>query len=77
MIYVYERYNLVDIKINESPMDHSSGENSSIYRPKINRDASTRDDVYNQEDLVPSHVLNSLQMEAINITNGGDLSKFT
>lgn len=57
-------------------MDQTADGNSSIYRPKINRDSSTRDDVYNLEDLVPSHILNTLQTEAINVINSGDVSQF-
>lgn len=57
-------------------MDQTVSENTSIYRPKINREASTRDDVYNLEDLVPSHILNTLQSEAISIINTGDISQF-
>lgn len=57
-------------------MDQTVNENTSIYRPKINRDASTRDDVYNLEDLVASHILSTLEPEAINIINNGDVSQF-
>lgn len=57
-------------------MDQAVSENTSIYRPKINRDASTRDDVYNLEDLVPSDIINTLQTAAINVINNGDLSQF-
>lgn len=57
-------------------MDQVVNENTSIYRPKINRDASTRDDVYNLEDLVSSAILNTLQTEAINVINSGGLDHF-
>lgn len=57
-------------------MHQTINENTSIYRPKINREASTRDDVYNLEDLVPSQIFMTLQTEAINLINSGDISKF-
>lgn len=57
-------------------MDQTISENTSIYRPKINRDASTRDDVYDLEDLVPHEILDTLQIEAKNIINSGDVTQF-
>lgn len=39
--------------------------------PKINRDASSRDGVYNLEDLVPSRVLSTLENDALTIINMG------
>lgn len=71
-----ETQNFADIKVTDSAMDQSVNENTSIYRPKINRDASTRDDVYNLEDLVASHILCTLETEVNIIINTGDISQF-
>lgn len=57
-------------------LDQSVDEISSVYRPKINRAASTRDDIYNLEDIVPSYILKTLEPEAINIINTYDIGKF-
>ncbi|KAJ3665716.1 hypothetical protein Zmor_001198 [Zophobas morio] len=43
-----------------------SAENDSAYRPPINRDASTREQVYVLHDIVPENVLDSLEEEATN-----------
>ncbi|XP_044264258.1 DNA-directed RNA polymerase I subunit RPA49-like [Tribolium madens] len=53
------------IELDESaPLVAQIGENDSNYRPPIHRDASSREEVYILEEIVPSHVLNSLEDES-------------
>ncbi|XP_056639495.1 DNA-directed RNA polymerase I subunit RPA49-like isoform X2 [Diorhabda sublineata] len=51
-------------------------ENESIYRPKINRDASSPDGVYNLEDLVEAYILDTLAVEAGKIIEAGSADQF-
>ncbi|XP_018573899.1 uncharacterized protein LOC108912953 [Anoplophora glabripennis] len=69
---------ITDIKVDEVNTNFAtSNENDSLYRPKINRDASTIDQVYNVEDIVPKSVLESLGNEAKTISEGGDLDDYS
>ncbi|CAH1960983.1 unnamed protein product [Acanthoscelides obtectus] len=47
-------------------------EEDSLYRPKINRDASTRDGVYDLDDVIPNGVLDTLIPQASAVLNSGD-----
>ncbi|KAJ8934518.1 hypothetical protein NQ314_013301 [Rhamnusium bicolor] len=67
---------ITDIKIDETDMKLVPDENDNLYRPKINRDASTREQVYNLEDLVPTSVLDTLSNEALNLVNSENLEEF-
>ncbi|CAG9813628.1 unnamed protein product [Phaedon cochleariae] len=62
------------IKLDESATEVT--ENDSIYRPKINRDASTRDGIYNLEDLVPGYILDTLAPEAGQIMTTGNMQPY-
>lgn len=62
-----------DIRVEET---EQVSENNSLYRPKINRDASTPDGVYNLEDLVEAYILDTLAVEAGNIMNAGAADQF-
>ncbi|CAH1181034.1 unnamed protein product [Phyllotreta striolata] len=62
-----------DIKLSES---QDVSENNSMYRPKINRDASTPDGVYNLEDLVEAYILDTLAVEAGHIAEAGSADQF-
>ncbi|KAJ8925362.1 hypothetical protein NQ315_009192 [Exocentrus adspersus] len=65
-----------NIKIDETDtVSTAPSENDNVYRPKINRDASTVDQVYNLEDIVPMSVLNTLSEEAVEIIEDADLTK--
>lgn len=48
----------------------------SLYRPKINRDASAKEDVYKLDDLVPAAVLHSLQQRVSEVLESEDMSEF-
>lgn len=50
-------------------------ENESLYRPPIHRDASAREDVYVLSEIVPVHVLDSLEEEATQILEDTDSSE--
>nr|CAH7745846.1 unnamed protein product [Callosobruchus chinensis] len=47
-------------------------EEDSLCRPKINRDASTRDGVYDLDDVIPNGVLDTLIPQASAVLNSGD-----
>nr|XP_023014845.1 DNA-directed RNA polymerase I subunit RPA49-like isoform X2 [Leptinotarsa decemlineata] len=64
------------LKLDDSFLDKTVTENDSLYRPKINRDASTRDGVYNLEDLVPGYILDTLAPEAGQIMTMGTVDPF-
>ncbi|XP_072390266.1 uncharacterized protein Polr1E isoform X1 [Diabrotica undecimpunctata] len=63
------------VKVDNMEQNNVS-ENDSIYRPKINRDASTPDGVYNLEDLVEAYILDTLAVEAGNIIQAGSADQF-
>ncbi|KAG5882580.1 hypothetical protein JTB14_030129 [Gonioctena quinquepunctata] len=65
-----------NLKLDDSMADGTVTENDSIYRPKINRDASTRDGVYNLEDLVPGYILDTLAPEAGQIMTMGTVEPY-
>ncbi|KAJ8977976.1 hypothetical protein NQ317_008169 [Molorchus minor] len=56
--------------------DSTPSENDSLYQPKINRQASTVEQVYNLADLVPNSVLDSLEADAENIANNDSLGDY-
>ncbi|CAG9837221.1 unnamed protein product [Diabrotica balteata] len=66
---------VASVKIDNIEQNNVS-ENDSIYRPKINRDASTPDGVYNLEDLVEAYILDTLAVEAGNILQAGSADQF-
>lgn len=68
---------ILDIKVDEADGNYTNpSENDSLYRPKINRDASTIDQVYNIENVVPKSVLDTLFDEAKKIMKGVDLEEY-
>ncbi|RZB66621.1 DNA-directed RNA polymerase I subunit RPA49-like, partial [Asbolus verrucosus] len=64
----------LEIKESES-FSMGPGENDSMYRPHINRDASTKEQVYVLNEIVPENVLNSLEEEAQHVLSS-DLEQF-
>ncbi|XP_072390267.1 DNA-directed RNA polymerase I subunit RPA49 isoform X2 [Diabrotica undecimpunctata] len=66
---------VASVKVDNMEQNNVS-ENDSIYRPKINRDASTPDGVYNLEDLVEAYILDTLAVEAGNIIQAGSADQF-
>lgn len=50
----------------------SQEDNDGIFRPKINRNASRKEQVYQLHDLIPENVLNSLDSEVTNIIDNMD-----
>ncbi|RZC00571.1 RNA pol I A49 domain containing protein, partial [Asbolus verrucosus] len=65
------------VKINESEsFSMLPDENEIKYRPLINRNASTRQQVYSLNDIVPEEILNSLEPEAHRILSS-DLEQFS
>lgn len=51
-------------------------EGDSLYKPKINREASSKDEVYLLKDLVPPEVLDSLEEKVSEILESDDLREY-
>lgn len=51
-------------------------EDESFYKPKINRNATAKEDVYYLENLVPQEVLDTLTEKVSKILEYDDLSDF-
>lgn len=51
-------------------------EGESFYKPKINRNATAKEDVYQLENLVPQDVLDTLAEKVSEILEYDDLSDF-
>ncbi|XP_050300899.1 uncharacterized protein LOC126739314 isoform X2 [Anthonomus grandis grandis] len=51
-------------------------EGESLYRPKINRNASTKEQVYLLGDLVPKEVLDSLENSVTEVLESEDMTEF-
>ncbi|VEN42819.1 unnamed protein product [Callosobruchus maculatus] len=56
----------------ENAPSNTVQEEDSLCRPKINRDASTRDGVYDLDEVIPNGVLDTLIPQASAVLNSGD-----
>nr|CAI5864447.1 unnamed protein product [Callosobruchus analis] len=56
----------------ENAPTQTAQEEDSLCRPKINRDASTRDGVYDLDEVIPNGVLDTLIPQASAVLNSGD-----
>ncbi|CAG9762127.1 unnamed protein product [Ceutorhynchus assimilis] len=66
---------VADVTISEIPTT-MNGDGDSLYKPKINRDASSKDQVYQLQDLVPQEVLDTLEEKVIEILESDDFKEF-
>jgi len=64
---------ILDISVTELPQ---VDEGESFYKPKINRNATAKEDVYHLENLVPQDVLDTLTETVSEILEHDDLSDF-
>lgn len=64
---------ILDISVAELPQ---VDEGESLYKPKINRNATAKEDVYHLENLVPQDVLDTLTETVSEILEHDDLSDF-
>ncbi|XP_066245754.1 DNA-directed RNA polymerase I subunit RPA49 [Euwallacea similis] len=69
----YLETTVADISVPDLPQ--LNGE-ESLYRPKINRDATVKEDVYNLNDLVPKGVLDTLEERVSEILENDDFADY-
>lgn len=66
---------VANVNVSETPITLSE-DSESAYKPKINRDATTKEQVYQLYDLVPAEVLESLEEKVTEILESDDIKDF-
>ncbi|KAL1513982.1 hypothetical protein ABEB36_003313 [Hypothenemus hampei] len=65
-----------DISVPDIALNFKEVEGDSFYKPKINRNATSKEDVYELSDLVALEVLDSLEQRIQEVLEKSDLSGF-